>query len=239
VPCIRPAAARLVIGRARLVGSPQKRSFHDPQRDSARAALAATRGLQSTRQASLVQVCIHLGLVFVFCCRGARRVKFSVPQLALPRMEWSIEDIFKFRTLLYTTRYSTSRTEPTLARPLVRHLPSCAASCSQIVFSEPICWLRKWCHVTRRAARRLVEPSCASADSHIHQMLSTFLKRISHYLCFYGPIIELLCDMPTSRPSVFRNINQVTTWWFLFIDVFLCLFCLYNNRFCVIYMLTI
>jgi hypothetical protein len=34
-----------------------------------------TRGLQSTRQASLVQVCIHLGRVFVFCCRGARRVK--------------------------------------------------------------------------------------------------------------------------------------------------------------------
>ena len=26
--------------------------FHDPQRDSARAAVAATRGLQSTRQAS-------------------------------------------------------------------------------------------------------------------------------------------------------------------------------------------
>jgi hypothetical protein len=94
-PCIRPGAARLVIGRAKLVGSPQKRFFHDPQRDSARAAVAATRGLQSTRQASLVQVSIHLGLVFVFCCRGARRVKFSVPQLELARMEWSNEDIFK------------------------------------------------------------------------------------------------------------------------------------------------
>jgi hypothetical protein len=55
-PCNRPGAARLVIGRARLVGSPQKRFFHNPQRDSARAAVAATRGLQSTRQASLVQV---------------------------------------------------------------------------------------------------------------------------------------------------------------------------------------
>jgi hypothetical protein len=50
-PCIRPGAARLVIGRARLLGSPQKRFFHDPQRDSARSPVAATRGLQSTRQA--------------------------------------------------------------------------------------------------------------------------------------------------------------------------------------------
>jgi hypothetical protein len=85
-----------VIGGARLVGSPQKRFFHDPQRDSERAAVAATRGLQSTRQASLVQVSIHLGMVFVFCCRGARRVTFSVPQLVLAGMEWSNEDIFKF-----------------------------------------------------------------------------------------------------------------------------------------------
>jgi hypothetical protein len=85
-----------VIGRGRLVGSPKKRFFHDPQRDSARAAVAATRGLQFTRQASLVQVSIHLGLVFVFCCRGVRRVKSSVPQLVLARMEWSNEDIFKF-----------------------------------------------------------------------------------------------------------------------------------------------
>jgi hypothetical protein len=54
-PCNRPGAARLVIGGARLVGSPQKRFFHDPQRDSARAAFAATRRLQCTRQASLVQ----------------------------------------------------------------------------------------------------------------------------------------------------------------------------------------
>jgi hypothetical protein len=75
-PCNRPGAAQLVIGGARLVGSPQKRFFHDPQRDSARAAVAATRGLQSTRQASLVQNSIHLGLVFVFCCRGARREIF-------------------------------------------------------------------------------------------------------------------------------------------------------------------
>jgi hypothetical protein len=36
-PCIRPGAARRVIGRATLVGSPQKRFFQDPQRDSARA----------------------------------------------------------------------------------------------------------------------------------------------------------------------------------------------------------
>jgi hypothetical protein len=36
-PCIRPGAARLVIGRARLVGSPQKRFFYDPQRESERA----------------------------------------------------------------------------------------------------------------------------------------------------------------------------------------------------------
>jgi hypothetical protein len=48
-PCNRPGATRLVIGGARLVGSPQKRVFHDPQRDSARAAVAARRGLQSTR----------------------------------------------------------------------------------------------------------------------------------------------------------------------------------------------
>jgi hypothetical protein len=54
-PCNRPGAARTVIGGARLVGSPQKRFSHDPQRDSARAAVAATRRLQSTRQASLVQ----------------------------------------------------------------------------------------------------------------------------------------------------------------------------------------
>jgi hypothetical protein len=62
-PCIRPGAARLVIGRARLVGSPQKRFFHDPQRDSARAAVAATRGLQSTRQASLYT--LRSGLCFL------------------------------------------------------------------------------------------------------------------------------------------------------------------------------
>jgi hypothetical protein len=49
---MRPGAARLVIGRAGLLGSPQKRFFHDPQRDSARAAVAAKRDLQSTRQAS-------------------------------------------------------------------------------------------------------------------------------------------------------------------------------------------
>jgi hypothetical protein len=96
------------MGRARLVGSPQKRFFHDAQRDSARAVVAATRGLQSTRQASLVQVCIHLGLVFVFCCRGARRVKFSVPQLALARMEWSNEDIFKFIELYKSQENNTS-----------------------------------------------------------------------------------------------------------------------------------
>jgi hypothetical protein len=54
-PCNRPGAARSVIGGARLVGSPQKRISHDPQRDSARAAVAAKRRLQSTRQASLVQ----------------------------------------------------------------------------------------------------------------------------------------------------------------------------------------
>jgi hypothetical protein len=126
-PCIRTGVARLVIGRARLVGSPQKRFLHDPQRDSARAAVAATPGLQSTRQASLVQVCIHLGLVCVVCCRGARRVKFSVPKLVLARVEWSNEDIFKF---INNTTYSTSRADPTRARPLVRHLPSCAASCS-------------------------------------------------------------------------------------------------------------
>jgi hypothetical protein len=30
------------------------------------------------------------------------------------------------------------------------------ASCSQIVFSVPICWPSKWRHVTRRATRRLV-----------------------------------------------------------------------------------
>jgi hypothetical protein len=148
-----------VIGRARLVGLQQKRVLHDPQRDLARAAVAATRGLQSTRQASLVQICIHLGLVFVFCCRGARRVKFSVPQLALARMEWSNENILKFiEQHDYTTRYSRSRADPTRARPLVRHLPSCAASCSQIVFSVPICWPSKWRHVTRRATLRLAEP---------------------------------------------------------------------------------
>jgi hypothetical protein len=54
-PCNRPGAALSVIGGARLVGSPQKRFSHEPQRDSARAAVAATRRLQSTRQASLVQ----------------------------------------------------------------------------------------------------------------------------------------------------------------------------------------
>jgi hypothetical protein len=54
-PCNWHGAARRVIGGARLFGSPQKRFFHDPQRDSARAAVAATRRLQSTCQASLVQ----------------------------------------------------------------------------------------------------------------------------------------------------------------------------------------
>jgi hypothetical protein len=78
------------------VGSHQKRFSHEPQRDSARAAVAATRRLQSTRQATLVQVSIHLRLVFVFCCRGARRVKLSVPQSVLTSMQWSNEDIFKF-----------------------------------------------------------------------------------------------------------------------------------------------
>jgi hypothetical protein len=98
-------------------------------------AVAATRGLQSTRQASLVQVCIHIGLVFVFCCPGARA-------------------------------------EPTQARPLVRHLPSCAASCIQTVFSVPICWPSKWRHVTRRATRRLVEPLVYSVT--LHHMGSAF-----------------------------------------------------------------
>jgi hypothetical protein len=54
-PCNRPGAARSVISGERLVGSPQKRFSHDPQRDSARAAVAATRRLQCTHQASLVQ----------------------------------------------------------------------------------------------------------------------------------------------------------------------------------------
>jgi hypothetical protein len=103
-----------VIGGARLVGSPQKRFFHDPQRDSAQAAVAATRRLQSTRQASLVQVSLHLGLVFVSCCRGARRVKFSVPQLVLARMEWSNEDIFKF-TEQHDLLHKPSRTYPSKA----------------------------------------------------------------------------------------------------------------------------
>jgi hypothetical protein len=75
-PCKRPGAAQRVIGGTRLVGSPKKRFFHDPQRDSARAAFAATRRLQSTRQGSLVQACNHLGLVFVFCCS---QIVFSVP----------------------------------------------------------------------------------------------------------------------------------------------------------------
>jgi hypothetical protein len=56
----------------------------------------------------------------------------------------------------YKIRYSTSRAEPTRVRPLVRHLPSCAAAYSQIVFSVPICWPSKWRHVTRRGARRLM-----------------------------------------------------------------------------------
>jgi hypothetical protein len=106
-PCIRPGAARLVIGRARLVGSPQKRVFYDPQRDSARAVVEAIRGLQSKRQASLVQVCIHLGLVFIFCCRGARRVKFSVTQLALAKMYWSNDDIFNFIELYKSQENNT------------------------------------------------------------------------------------------------------------------------------------
>jgi hypothetical protein len=38
-PCNRPGAARSVIGGARLVGTPQKRFSHDPQRDSARQLL--------------------------------------------------------------------------------------------------------------------------------------------------------------------------------------------------------
>jgi hypothetical protein len=63
-----------------------------------------------------------------------------------------------------TTPYSTSRAEPTRARPLVRHLSSCAASCSQIVFSVPICWPSTWRHVTRRAARRLV-PALRSSST--------------------------------------------------------------------------
>ena len=33
--------------------------FHDPQRDSARAAVAATRGLQSTRQARRLRVAVR------------------------------------------------------------------------------------------------------------------------------------------------------------------------------------
>jgi hypothetical protein len=94
-PYIRSGAARDCASKARWIAA-EAFIFHDPQSYSARAAVAATRGLQSTRQANLVQVCIHLGLIFVFCCRGARRVKCSVPQLALARMEWSNEDIFKF-----------------------------------------------------------------------------------------------------------------------------------------------
>jgi hypothetical protein len=86
--------------RAWLVESPHKRFFNYSQRDSARAAVAATRDLQSTRQASLVKVPIHLGLVFVFCCRGARRVKFSVPQLVLARMDWSNWDIHRTTRLI-------------------------------------------------------------------------------------------------------------------------------------------
>jgi hypothetical protein len=84
-PCIRPGAARLVIGWARLVGSPQKWFFHDPQRDSARAAVAATRGLQSARQASLVQVYIHRsGLCFLLsgCASRTYTSKAAGPPFA-------------------------------------------------------------------------------------------------------------------------------------------------------------
>jgi hypothetical protein len=124
VPCNRPSSVRRVIGGARLVGSPQKRFFHDPQRDSARAVFAATRRLQSTRQASLVQACIHLGLVFVFCCRGAQRVTFTVPQLVLARMEWSNEDTFKFIEQ-HDLFHKPSRTYPSKAagRPFAELVP--------------------------------------------------------------------------------------------------------------------
>jgi hypothetical protein len=52
--------------------------------------------------------CLHLGLVFVFCCLGARRVTVSVPRLVLARMECSKEDIFKFIVQhdLFFTLYS-------------------------------------------------------------------------------------------------------------------------------------
>jgi hypothetical protein len=82
-PCIRPGAARLVIGGARLVGSPQKRFFHDPQTDSARAAVAATRCLQSTRQASLVQVSVHLGLVFCFLLSWCAKSEIFCPTIGI------------------------------------------------------------------------------------------------------------------------------------------------------------
>jgi hypothetical protein len=138
-PCIRPGAARLVFGGARLGGSPQKRFFLDPHWDSAWAAVAATRGLQSTRQASLVQVSIHLGLVFVSAV-GVRE-EWNFLSHNWYWLEWSgqTRTFFKF-----------------IEQHDLFHKPSRAASCSQIVFSVPICWPSKWRHVTRRAARRLI-----------------------------------------------------------------------------------
>jgi hypothetical protein len=43
-----------------------------------------------------------------------------------------------------------ARAEPTRARQMVRHLPTCAASCSQFGFSVPICWPSTSRHVTSR-----------------------------------------------------------------------------------------
>jgi hypothetical protein len=86
-----------------------------------RGQLLRLQGACSLRAKPVSSKSVHLGLVFVFCCRGVRA-------------------------------------EPIRARPLLRHLPSCAASCSQIVFSVPICWPSKCRHVTRRATSRLAQP---------------------------------------------------------------------------------
>jgi hypothetical protein len=66
------------------------------------------------------QYTLRSGLCFLLS--GCAKSEIFCPTIGIARMEWSNEDIFKFiEQHDYTMRYSTSRAEPTRARPLIRH----------------------------------------------------------------------------------------------------------------------
>jgi hypothetical protein len=123
----------------------RKSSFFTILKGTAWAAVVATQGLQSVCQASLIQICIHLGLIFVFCCRGARRVNELLHQHHDPCWRLGRRRTTRLHNALF---HKLSRTYPS-------HLLSWAASCSQIVFcSDPLAKQVTSCHLTSRTPSR-------------------------------------------------------------------------------------